>query len=184
MDHKNYLDWYTEHIMGSVIFFFFQAEDGIRDRDGWLEFRRVLFRSRGMSPCLWCALHPRDRLAQAFAWLPEFLPGQPWFGHCQWCDLNTWLLYAQICTFTDWVLDLPAHIWPGLFSEFFHAPLLWVRVSKYHQHRSQHPWYHKTIHLQSYKKLQVPNLCRKSEKSVTPKRSGKSGQVAASFIKL
>ena len=26
-------------------FFFFQAEDGIRDRDGWLEFRRVLFRS-------------------------------------------------------------------------------------------------------------------------------------------
>ena len=25
--------------------FFFQAEDGIRDRDGWLEFRRVLFRS-------------------------------------------------------------------------------------------------------------------------------------------
>ena len=27
------------------IFFFFQAEDGIRDRDGWLEFRRVLFRS-------------------------------------------------------------------------------------------------------------------------------------------
>ena len=28
-----------------VFFFFFQAEDGIRDRDGWLEFRRVLFRS-------------------------------------------------------------------------------------------------------------------------------------------
>ena len=28
-----------------VCFFFFQAEDGIRDRDGWLEFRRVLFRS-------------------------------------------------------------------------------------------------------------------------------------------
>ena len=27
------------------MFFFFQAEDGIRDRDGWLEFRRVLFRS-------------------------------------------------------------------------------------------------------------------------------------------
>ena len=27
------------------VFFFFQAEDGIRDRDGWLEFRRVLFRS-------------------------------------------------------------------------------------------------------------------------------------------
>ena len=24
---------------------FVQAEDGIRDRDGWLEFRRVLFRS-------------------------------------------------------------------------------------------------------------------------------------------
>ena len=28
-----------------VFCFFFQAEDGIRDRDGWLEFRRVLFRS-------------------------------------------------------------------------------------------------------------------------------------------
>ena len=27
------------------VVFFFQAEDGIRDRDGWLEFRRVLFRS-------------------------------------------------------------------------------------------------------------------------------------------
>ena len=27
------------------VHFFFQAEDGIRDRDGWLEFRRVLFRS-------------------------------------------------------------------------------------------------------------------------------------------
>ena len=28
-------------------FFFFQAEDGIRDSDMWLEFRRVLFRSPG-----------------------------------------------------------------------------------------------------------------------------------------
>ena len=29
-----------------MIFFFFQAEDGIRDSDMWLEFRRVLFRSQ------------------------------------------------------------------------------------------------------------------------------------------
>ena len=28
-----------------LIVFFFQAEDGIRDSDMWLEFRRVLFRS-------------------------------------------------------------------------------------------------------------------------------------------
>ena len=28
-----------------VVNFFFQAEDGIRDSDMWLEFRRVLFRS-------------------------------------------------------------------------------------------------------------------------------------------
>ena len=28
-----------------MIIFFFQAEDGIRDSDMWLEFRRVLFRS-------------------------------------------------------------------------------------------------------------------------------------------
>jgi len=28
------------------LFFFFQAEDGIRDDVRWLEFRRVLFRSR------------------------------------------------------------------------------------------------------------------------------------------
>ena len=28
------------------IFFFFQAEDGIRDISVWLEFRRVLFRSQ------------------------------------------------------------------------------------------------------------------------------------------
>ena len=33
--------------------FFFQAEDGIRDRDGWLEFRRVLFRSsRVIDACI------------------------------------------------------------------------------------------------------------------------------------
>ena len=30
-----------------IIFFFFQAEDGIRDTELWLEFRRVLFRSGG-----------------------------------------------------------------------------------------------------------------------------------------
>ena len=29
--------------------FFFQAEDGIRDSDMWLEFRRVLFRSDYLS---------------------------------------------------------------------------------------------------------------------------------------
>ena len=28
-----------------IIVFFFQAEDGIRDTELWLEFRRVLFRS-------------------------------------------------------------------------------------------------------------------------------------------
>ena len=28
--------------------FFFQAEDGIRDRFTWLEFRRVLFRSNAL----------------------------------------------------------------------------------------------------------------------------------------
>ena len=32
-------------ICGCCFFFFFQAEDGIRDRFTWLEFRRVLFRS-------------------------------------------------------------------------------------------------------------------------------------------
>ncbi len=31
--------------LGLVLTFFFQAEDGIRDTDMWLEFRRVLFRS-------------------------------------------------------------------------------------------------------------------------------------------
>ena len=36
-----------------IVFFFFQAEDGIRDRDGWLEFRRVLFRSQGFVAFLW-----------------------------------------------------------------------------------------------------------------------------------
>ena len=41
------------HILSSIQqlrndFFFFQAEDGIRDRDGWLEFRRVLFRSQDL----------------------------------------------------------------------------------------------------------------------------------------
>ena len=30
-------------------FFFFQAEDGIRDKGMWLEFRRVLFRSQPKS---------------------------------------------------------------------------------------------------------------------------------------
>ena len=35
--------------------FFFQAEDGIRDRDGWLEFRRVLFRSSFLSLVTWWA---------------------------------------------------------------------------------------------------------------------------------
>ena len=33
-----------------LLFFFFQAEDGIRGRDGWLEFRRVLFRSASNLP--------------------------------------------------------------------------------------------------------------------------------------
>ena len=36
--------WHRRHMLLGAIFFF-QAEDGIRDRDGWLEFRRVLFRS-------------------------------------------------------------------------------------------------------------------------------------------
>ena len=33
------------------VFFFFQAEDGIRDSDMWLEFRRVLFRSDMIMMC-------------------------------------------------------------------------------------------------------------------------------------
>src|ERR1043165_10045746 len=32
-----------------VVFFFFQAEDGIREKATWLEFRRVLFRSRTLA---------------------------------------------------------------------------------------------------------------------------------------
>src|SRR5471032_2690978 len=36
----------AEHPLADVFFFFFQAEDGIRDRDV-TEFRRVLFRSEG-----------------------------------------------------------------------------------------------------------------------------------------
>ena len=44
--------------MAYVLFFFFQAEDGIRDVRTWLEFRRVLFRSWSChlpsSPSLLC----------------------------------------------------------------------------------------------------------------------------------
>ena len=51
---ETYVNWYKSFFIFFIFFFFFflylfffffQAEDGIRDRDGWLEFRRVLFRS-------------------------------------------------------------------------------------------------------------------------------------------
>ena len=39
-------------ILFSSCFFFFQAEDGIRDISVWLEFRRVLFRSIDLDPVI------------------------------------------------------------------------------------------------------------------------------------
>ena len=38
--------WYMILVnLGLFVIFFFQAEDGVRDKATWLEFRRVLFRS-------------------------------------------------------------------------------------------------------------------------------------------
>ena len=39
------INTYCVFVSRVFLFFFFQAEDGIRDRFTWLEFRRVLFRS-------------------------------------------------------------------------------------------------------------------------------------------
>jgi len=39
-------------LMFIIFFFFFQAEDGIRDRDGGLEFRGVLFPSTYYKQCI------------------------------------------------------------------------------------------------------------------------------------
>ena len=42
--------WKTAiYFWSSSLVFFFQAEDGIRDAELWLEFRRVLFRSKDLA---------------------------------------------------------------------------------------------------------------------------------------
>ena len=53
-------------------YFFFQAEDGIRDYDMWLEFRRVLFRSLLV---VW-----ERKLGCWWAWKPWY----PWWIYKRW----------------------------------------------------------------------------------------------------
>ena len=76
------------------LFFFFQAEDGIRDKETWLEFRRVLFRSTYV-PVHSCLRPTRAVPVPGWCWpvcdtCASALWRCPCIGWCIWRSHRCW----------------------------------------------------------------------------------------------
>ena len=110
------------------LFFFFQAEDGIRDVRTWLEFRRVLFRSQydGPSYCsqctafLNCHMSKQLKMDLRAALLP--VCQVPYFSSYHWDSSHRSHIY-----YMELGLKLSTFVWGQYFSsltQIYHISLL------------------------------------------------------------